>query len=107
MVVGGLGEREGEDKGLEREKRRERKEKRKRREREERAEGEGVVLVPFEGEDAVSDDDGSAGLELGVESEEEHGGDAEPGKKQRQGKKGQQQSETLEDLEAMASGLLA
>ncbi|KAI4118317.1 MAG: hypothetical protein LQ345_001622 [Seirophora villosa] len=105
--VGRLREREGEDKGLEREKRRERKEKRKKREREEKAEGgEGVLLVPFEGEDAVSDDDdGSPGLEPSVESEE-HGGDAELRKKQKRAKKGQQ-SETLEDLEAMASGLLA
>ncbi|KAL9021407.1 MAG: hypothetical protein Q9185_001415 [Variospora sp. 1 TL-2023] len=106
--VGRLREREGEDKGFEREKRRERKERRKRREREERGEGgggEGVVLVPFEGEDGGSVDDGSMGLEkTRVESLEERGGDAERVKKRKRGKKGQ--FETLEDLEAMASGLL-
>ena len=102
--VGRLREREGEDKGLEREKRRERKERRKRREREERDEGggEGVVLVPFEGEEGVSTDDNSVGLEKRrMESQEERGEDADQVKKRKRGKK-----ETLEDLEAMASGLL-
>lgn len=101
--VGRLKEREGEDKELEREKKRVRKEKRKRREREEREMGGGVELVPFEGED-----DGSEGFSGGedegfdrdsVEDLDRNDGRSKRGKLKTDERK-------LEDLEAIASGLL-
>ncbi|KAL8762792.1 MAG: hypothetical protein Q9184_001274 [Pyrenodesmia sp. 2 TL-2023] len=118
--VGRLREVESEDKGLERQKRREKKEKRKRREKEERAEEGGTaVLVPFEGDDeegvgsggAFSDDDGD-GVELDnggkrrkqrIEGEEE---DMKRNRKREKKKQKTQQPETLEELEALASGVL-
>ncbi|KAI4167756.1 MAG: hypothetical protein LQ343_006951 [Gyalolechia ehrenbergii] len=101
--VGKLREREGEDKGLEREKRRERKEKRRRREREEMGQGGGVELVPFEGEEAeVDGGEGNIGSSGEREGEEDFG--TSDGR-EKQGKWREDKRE-LEDLEAMASGLL-
>lgn len=119
---GKLREAEGEDKGLEREKKREKKEKRKRkrREREERREDEGgqgvrVELVPFEGEEGTGDsgtisDSGSGEVEDRRKSEKKRIADEgeEKKKKRNREKKAEMQGpETLEDLEAMASGLLS
>ncbi|KAL8931048.1 MAG: hypothetical protein Q9208_000150 [Pyrenodesmia sp. 3 TL-2023] len=115
-----LKEAEGEDKGLEKQKRREKKEKRRRRERDERME-EGqmqtAVLVPFEGDDGegVGDggafsDDGSDNdtVEMGNSVKKQSGeGDGEDRKKKRKREKREtEQPETLEELEAMAEGLL-
>ncbi|MCJ1378577.1 ATP-dependent RNA helicase dbp4 [Xylographa soralifera] len=101
-----------EDKRAAREKKKEKKEKRKARERMEDGEGEveededegvGAVLVPFEEED----DDGDAQVDRPVKKrprkwfEDEEGVEGERG-----GMKQLREPETLEDLEALASGLL-
>jgi len=109
-----VNEADAEDKMTVKEKRRLKKEKRKAREREaleDESEGDeekGAVLVPFEEEG-----DGSARIEVDETDEkpapkrkkkwfEDDSGDEE-GKKRR---KAVQEPETLEDLEALASGLL-
>ncbi|KAI4247650.1 MAG: hypothetical protein L6R42_009558, partial [Xanthoria sp. 1 TBL-2021] len=103
---------EGVDRGVEKGKRRERREKRKRRERVEMGGVEGeevrVELVPFEGpeEDGGGDEVGDA-----VESRKSNGLDEERVERKRKRKhSGDDEllgSNKLEDLEAMASGLLA
>ncbi|KAL8732524.1 MAG: hypothetical protein Q9166_002738 [cf. Caloplaca sp. 2 TL-2023] len=118
-----LREGEGEDRGVEREKRKSRREKMRRREREERdsgGEGERVVeLVPYDGEGV---DDGGFGKDGDSDGlVEEIGGPRSPprlepsegdgpvmkGKRRRHSRdKDLQAPEKLEDLEAMASGLL-
>ncbi|KAL8707065.1 MAG: hypothetical protein Q9225_007844 [Loekoesia sp. 1 TL-2023] len=106
-----LREREGEDKVLEREKRRERKERRRRREREERREGGGAELVPFDGELEDSGDGGFSsrgeGLDGGIDEKlVEDNRNKKLGKRKKEKGEKMRQPETLEDLEAMASGLL-
>ncbi|KAL8816892.1 MAG: hypothetical protein Q9223_004177 [Gallowayella weberi] len=117
-----LREREVEDKGVEKRKRRERKENRKRREREEGGHGEGegegvrVELVPFDGDGTEADDgglesqsDGGAGAGAGAQKRmKKDFEDDVSGRQSRRRQRGDedQGSETLEDLEAMASGLL-
>lgn len=117
--VGRLREAESEDKGLEKQKRREKKEKRKRREEERAGEGGMAVLVPFEGDDedgvgdggAFSDDDGD-GVEFddgGEKRKQQVEGEGEERKRKRKREKRReetQQPETLEELEALASGVL-
>ncbi|KAL8714325.1 MAG: hypothetical protein Q9220_001656 [cf. Caloplaca sp. 1 TL-2023] len=112
-----LGEVEGGDREVERGKRRERKEGRKRREREEReggmGEGVDVQLVPFEG---GGEEEGSAGegdIEVvkrrrkGRESDGVEKPKEEKRKKKKYKKVAEEAgAETLEDLEAMATGLL-
>ncbi|KAL8731208.1 MAG: hypothetical protein Q9181_004385 [Wetmoreana brouardii] len=111
--------REGEevDKGVEKRKRRE---KAKRKEREERSGGEGVELVPFEeGEVQVGWEEGGGRSVDGIREGDERSGTKKKGKKwfeddgneqngkrNRGGREGRPEPETLEDLEAMASGLL-
>ncbi|KAI4169595.1 MAG: hypothetical protein LQ346_008954 [Caloplaca aetnensis] len=119
--VGRLKEAEGEDKGLEKQKRREKKEKRKRREKEEREEEGGMaVLVPFEGdeEDGLGDggaysgddyDNDAAEIDHSVKIQKQNGGGGGEERKKkgkREKKRETQQPETLEELEALASGLL-
>ncbi|KAI4182430.1 MAG: hypothetical protein L6R41_005984 [Letrouitia leprolyta] len=98
-----LKEREWEDKELEREKRRVTREKRKRREKEEREMGGGVELVPFEGEE-----DQSEGVFGGEDEEFDRDSIEDVGGIHEGRKKGKRKEDTrkLEDLEAMASGLL-
>ncbi|KAL8782313.1 MAG: hypothetical protein Q9213_005507 [Squamulea squamosa] len=115
-----LREVEDVDKGVEKGKRRERKEKRRKREREEMemADGENgevrVELVPFEGPEEVAADSGgnSEGeAEEGIERRQSNGSSNEyRGERKRKRKRGRDEElsepKKLEDLEAMASGLL-
>ena len=109
------------DKQAAKAKRKERREKRKARETEEaadedNAEGRGAVLVPFEGDvgedlDAldVRDDSDVGGNPVRKRAKKWFEDDSDEGKKsKRTGKAGigAEEPETLEDLEAMASGLL-
>ncbi|KAI4235255.1 MAG: hypothetical protein LQ349_003293 [Xanthoria aureola] len=100
----------GVDRGVEKGKRRERREKRRRREREEMDGTEGgevrVELVPFEGEE----EGGGDGDEV-VEGRQSNGFDEERVDGKRKRKRGGDgelldSNNKLEDLEAMASGLL-
>ncbi|KAI4124739.1 MAG: hypothetical protein LQ338_004657 [Usnochroma carphineum] len=116
-----LREAEEEDRGLEREKRRERRERRRRREREERGEGRGVELVPFDGEEGgegdvdgkvdgggVSDGNGAKVEDKGETKKKWAKDDERERNRKRKGGKREEmlRPETLEELEAMASGLL-
>ncbi|KAL9000136.1 MAG: hypothetical protein Q9169_001211 [Polycauliona sp. 2 TL-2023] len=115
-----LKEVEGVDRGVEKEKRREKREKRRRRrEREEKDDrgGEGgemrVELVPFEGpEEAGSGDEADGLVEAnrsnGLEEARSEEKKNKKRKKKRIRSKDEEQSDSnkLEDLEAMASGLL-
>lgn len=100
----------GVDRGVEKGKRRERRERRRRREREEMdgAEGGevGVELVPFEGEE-----EGVGGGDEVVEGRQSSGLDDERAERKRKRKRGGDgeplgSNDKLEDLEALASGLL-
>ncbi|KAL8653557.1 MAG: hypothetical protein Q9226_003802 [Calogaya cf. arnoldii] len=100
------------DKDIEKTKKRERREKRKRREREEIGGGEveedlRVELVPFESPEEA--DGGDEAIEASDRSRS-NGLDEERGERKRKRKRGrdeeQRVSNKLEDLEALASGLL-
>ena len=107
------------DKEVEREKRREKKEKRKERERraaeEEETGGEdeevGVQLAPYGDEAEVEEERPRKRKKKWFEQDEDEDDVGEGGKKsKRKGRAGEElteQPETLEDLEALASGLLA
>ncbi|KAL8702026.1 MAG: hypothetical protein Q9201_004603 [Fulgogasparrea decipioides] len=114
-----LREREQADKWVEKRKRREKKEKARRREREERSGGEGVELMPVEegeGEVGAEEEDGGSvdGIREGDRRREkkegkkwfEDDGNEQNGRRKYGGREGRPELETLEDLEAMASGLL-
>ncbi|KAH0834492.1 hypothetical protein AYO21_08381 [Fonsecaea monophora] len=134
------------DKEIAKGKRREKKEKRKERERQQQqqqrmestrdgdVEGDGVQLVPYEGDlDVDAEDDGPLRLDSSAEPEpepkrqrkwfqdspsasdnddEHHNREKKKTKRPKKNKRGttaqqQQQPQTLEDLEALATGLLA
>ncbi|MCJ1399856.1 ATP-dependent RNA helicase dbp4 [Xylographa trunciseda] len=104
-----------EDKMAAREKKRERKERRKARERMENREGEaeedeelGAVLVQFEDRESVGDVEAEEAEERPVKKRARKWFEDEDGDKgRREESKPPKEPETLEDLEALASGLLS